>query len=314
VVGQIRSHPAVARAILAIPLGIQMILPPGGGTGTTMYGVTETDFPILLKLFGVHVQEGRLPRPRSNEIVLSMAIAANRGWHVGDVIGGEPNYGDLLVVDDLPAEMVIVGILSPERPWIGLASYEYLRSHELTSSRNPRLLIIPQEGQKQTLDNWLEKAIDSAQTRIIIYDNEEREFRNMTASVVIVFALLESMIAAVAAAALVTLNHIFFTQRREEFGILNAMGRSRWWLVLRTLRETTSVVGVAWTIGAVLCGIGLAGMQSFVYAPSGLRLNFFNPTPWLFTLPIPLAVLAASVGAVAWALTRLDPVAIIERR
>ena len=314
IVGQIKSHPTVAHTIPAIRLGMQMVLPPGGGTDVNIYGVSEADVPILLHLFGMQVQEGRLPRPRSNEIVLSTAIAANRDLHVGDVIGGETDNGDTFVVDDLPTEMVVVGILSPDRPWVGFASYEYLRSHELTSSRGPRLLIIPHEGQKQTLDSWLEKSVDSTQTRIITHAIIEREYREMTTSTVLTFAALECMIAAVAAIALATLNHIFFSQRREEFGILNAIGCSRRWLVLRTIKETGSVVGIAWVVGAVLCGIGLLGMQSLVYGPRGLTLDFFSPTPWLLTLPIPLAVVVASAGTIAWTLSRLDPVSIIERR
>jgi ABC-type antimicrobial peptide transport system permease subunit len=314
IVSQIKSHPAVARTIPAIHLGMRMVLPPGGGTDVHIYGVAEADLPVLLESFGVHVQEGHLPRSRSNEVVISSAIAANRDLHVGDVIGGGTDNGDTLVVDNIPVEMVIAGILSPARPWIGFASYEYLQSHELTSSSSPRLLLIPHEGQKQALDGWLERSVDPTQTRIIIHDIEEREYREMMTSLVLTFTLLECMVAAVAAIALATLNHIFFVQRREEFGILNAIGRSRWWLVLRTMRETGSVVGVAWAIGAVLCAIGLFGMQGLVYAPRGLTLDFFSPTPWLLTLPIPLAVIAASTGTIGHMLRKLDPVAIIERR
>jgi hypothetical protein len=262
----------------------------------------------------VHVQEGRLPRPRSNEVVLSAAIAANRNLHVGDVIGGEIENESLLVVDDLPTEMVVVGILSPDRPWIGFASYEYLHSHELTSSRNPRLLVIPREGQKQALDRWLEEGLDPTQTRIVTYAMQEREYNEMTTSTVLVFTLLECMIAAVAAVALATLNHIFFSQRREEFGVLNALGRSRRWLVLRTMRETGSVVGAAWVAGAALCALGLLGMQNLVYGPRGLNMDFFALAPWLLTLPIPLAVVTASVGTIGWMLKRLDPVSVIEGR
>ena len=314
ITGQIKSHPAVARTIPAIRLGVPMILPPGGGTDVDIYAVSEADLPILLELFDVHVQEGHMPRPRSNEVLLSAATAANRDLHVGDVIGGETESGDTLIVDDLPTEMVVAGILSPDRPWVGFASYEYVHSHELTSSRGTRLLVIPQEGQKQTLDSWLEKSVDSTQTRIITHGTEEHEFREMTTSIVLTFAALECMIAVIAAIALATLNHIFFTQRREEFGILNAIGRNRLWLVLRTMKETGSVVGVAWGIGAVLCGMGLFGMQSLVYAPRGLTLDVFSPTPWLLTVPLPLSVALASVGTIAWMLHRLDPVSIIERR
>jgi ABC-type antimicrobial peptide transport system permease subunit len=127
-------------------------------------------------------------------------------------------------------------------------------------------------------------------------------------------AAVESLIAIVAAFALAALNYIFFTQRREEFGILHAVGRARPWLVLRTLKETGSAVAIAWLIGAGVCVVGLVYAQAHVYAPMGLSLDFFNPAPWLFTLPIPLAVVAASVGTIARMLSRLDPVSVIERR
>ena len=266
------------------------------------------------------IQEGHLPQPRSNEIVLSAAIAANRDLQVGDVIGGEMDDGDTLVSDNLPTEMVVVGILSPDRPWIGFASYEYLRSHELTASRGARLFVIPHEGQKQALDSWLgntdesDPGMDLTQTHVITYDCGRKRVQGNDDLLVLTFAALEFMIAAVAAIALATLNHIFFTQRREEFGILNAVGRSRLWLVWRTMKETGSVVGVAWVVGAVLCGIGLLVMQSFVYAPRGLTLDFFSPAPWLLTLPLPLAIVLASAGTIAWTLRRLDPVAVIEVR
>jgi hypothetical protein len=43
-------------------------------------------------------------------------------------------------------------------------------------------------------------------------------------------------------------------------------------------------------------------------------MDLFNLGPWLFTLPIPLTVLAASTGTIARMLSKLDPVSIIERR
>jgi ABC-type antimicrobial peptide transport system permease subunit len=128
------------------------------------------------------------------------------------------------------------------------------------------------------------------------------------------FAAVESIIALVAAIALTALNHIFFAQRREEFGILHAVGRSRPWLVLRTTKETASTVSVAWLLGALVCVIGLVSFRALVYVPRGLSLNFFNPTPWLFTLPIPLAVIAVGAGTIARTLSRLDPLAVIEGR
>jgi hypothetical protein len=58
----------------------------------------------------------------------------------------------------------------------------------------------------------------------------------------------------------------------------------------------------------------LAYIQFGLYAPKGLALDFFNPVPWLLTLPMPLAVITVGTGLVARMLSRLDAVAIIERR
>ena len=314
IVGQIKSHPAVEHTVPAFVMGIQMILPPGGGTEANVYGVSEADLLHLLELYGLQVQRGRMPRPRSNELLISAAVAANRGLRVGDVIGGKTDDSDALVVDSLPVEVVVAGILSPDRPWIGFASYEYLQNHKLTSTWKPSLLIIPREGQKQALDNWLQHSLDPTRTHVITHAIKEREYKEMTTMTVLMFALLEYMIAGVAAIALATLNHIFFTQRKEEFGILNALGRSRRWLVLRTVKETGGMLGIAWVIGAVLCAGGLLAVQNLVYGPRSLNLDFFNPTPWLLTMSLPLTVVLISTGTIGWMLSRLDSVSIVERR
>ena len=317
VMAQIRSHPTVARVIPTIPLGLTALVPPGSGTGVTICGVGEDELPALVDLFGMRLVEGRLPRPRSNEIVISKAIARNRGLHIGDTLGRsvqDEGKGDPLISDDIPIEMVVVGLFSIDDLWLGFASFEYLESHELTSLRPVHLLVIPAEGRKDELDAWLGESVASVQTDVETFGAAQLKQRRAAQSTLLLFAAVESIIAIVAAIALATLNYIFFSQRRDEFGILHAAGRSRLWLVLRTVRETGSVVAVAWLIGAVMCGVGLVWTQATIYAPRGLSLNFANVAPWLFTLPIPLAVIAVGAGTIARTLSRLDPVAVIERR
>jgi len=318
VAAQVRSHPAVARIIQTMPLRLQVVVPPGGGSDVNIYGVSEDDLPVLMDLFDVQLVEGRLPRPRSNEIIISEAVALNRELRVGDAIGrpvqernGEDN---LLIEDDIPTEMVIVGLLSRDDLWLGFTSLEYLQSHELTTSRSPRLLVVPAEERKGELDAWLEGSVASAQTRVYTYDAGRREFEEIARLMMLLFAAVESIIAIVAAVALAALNYIFFAQRREEFGTLHAIGHSRLWLVFRTVKETGSAVGLAWLVGAVVCVLGLIGFQALVYTPRGLNLDFFSFAPWLFTLPIPLAVIVVGAGTIAKTLHRLDPVAVIEMR
>jgi len=318
VTAQIKSHPAVAGVIPAISVGLSVVVPPGSGTTVQIYGISEDDLPGLLDLYDTHLVQGRLPRARSNEIVLSQATAWNRGLQVGDAIGrpvqGKSGADDPFIEDDIPVEMVVVGLLSRDDLWTGFASLEYLERHELTASRGRRLLIIPRQGRKGELDTWLAGTIASAQTRVNNFDVKHHENKQITKVIFLLFAAVESMIAVVAALALAALNHISFAQRREEFGILHAVGHSRPWLVLRAVRETGGVVAIGWLAGAAICLVGLTGAQMVVYAPKGLRLDLVNLLPWLFTLPIPLAVIGVGAATISRMLYRLDPVAVIERR
>jgi putative ABC transport system permease protein/lipoprotein-releasing system permease protein len=317
VMAQIKSHPAVERVIPAISLELQIAVPLGSASTTNVYGVSEDDLPVLVDLFGMRVKEGRLPRARSNEIVLAEPVAMNHGLRVGDTINlpfhilGE---ADQMIVHGTPVEMVVVGILSPGDLQLGFASYEYLANHESTSSQRVRLLVVPTEGRKAELDAWLEESVDSAQTNVATFHTKQSELRQMMRDLVLIFAATEGGIVLVAAVAVAIMNYIFFTQRREEFGVLHAVGRGRRWLILRTVKETGSVVAVAWLVSAVVFGASLICAQFIIYAPKGLSLDPFNPIPWLFALPIPLAVVAASGGTIAWMLSKFDPVSIIERR
>jgi ABC-type lipoprotein release transport system permease subunit len=319
VAAQIRAHPSVARVLPVTQLGLTISIPPLSITQARIYGVSEQDLPLLVDLFGMQLQEGRLPHPRSNEIVLSEALALNRDLRVGDKVGrpvaerdenGPPEMQD----EDMPTEMVVVGILASEDVSLGFASREYLQSHELYTGWRVNLLVVPAEGRKAELDAWLEEHVASEQTSVSTYGAALREEQQSTLVMHLVFAALEGIIAIVAAVALTALNYVFFAQRQAEFGILHAVGRSRPWLTLRAASESGSVVAAGWLMGAALCVVGLICAQAGVYGPKGLRLDFFNPAPWLFTLPIPLAVIAVGAGTIARALARLDPLAVIEGR
>jgi putative ABC transport system permease protein len=317
VLTQIRTHPAVARVIPTLDVGLLIHVPPVNRTYFSLNGLPEGDFSALLHAYGLHLAEGRLPEPRSSEIVLSQAVAMNRRLQVGDKVGRSVYEGD----HRIPTEMEVVGILSGSAQdardrnlWAGFASFEYLSSHELYSSQPVSLLVLPVEGHKAELDAWLEESIASEQIAVQTYAGMLRQHRQNTRDMLRAFAVVESAVAIIAAIVLAVLSYTFYLQRREEFGTLHALGHRRFWLVLRTMRETASVVGVAWLIGAGACIAGLVYMQSGVFASHGLTLDLLNPAPWLFTLPIPLVVIVVGAGLVAWMLSRLDPVSIIERR
>ena len=163
------------------------------------------------------------------------------------------------------------------------------------------------------MEGYLEEAVDS-RMEVETLKTSYREWRRTGQGYLIILAIAEAILTVVAAIGLAILNYIFFTQRRDEFGTLHAVGHSRLKLTARTLQESVIIVGLAWLIGAVFCMIAVFWIQAEILTPVGMGIDFSNPTPWLFTLPIPLVVVAASVGTTSLILSRLDQVSIIERR
>jgi len=274
-----------------------------------VFAVTEEDMPYLMERFGLRLLEGRLPRPRTNEVVISEALALNRGLHMGDSVGN-PVYER----DGSPVALTIVGLLETDGMWMGFASLEFIQSHELTADRFTTSQFVVPTTDKATLDAWLLENVDSNATAVLTYDKEQSRFLHYRKGGLGVLAMILSLVAVIAAAALAVLNYIFYSERRDEFGVLHAVGRGQGWLTWRAGRETLFTTTAAWLVGAALCVGVILCLQLAVYVPKGLSLDLTTIAPWLFTLPIPLAVSAASVGTIGWMLRRLDAVSVIEGR
>ncbi len=309
----ITAHPDIARVIPTRVSSLIVSIPPASGNGVNVYAVAAADLPYLLELCHTQLSAGRLPEAHSPEIILSAAIAQNRGIGLGDWVG-RPVTTEAALTDSLPTQMQVVGLLADDTQWLAFMPYEYVASHELFADAPVELLVVPAPGRKAALDAWLNANIASTRAKVTDYAEELADLNDVRGSILLMFGVLEVLIALVAALALAALNYIFFSQRQDEFGILNAAGRNRAWLIGRVLRETTVVVAVAWLLGATGCFSGLLFIQEALYAPKGLLLNLWNPLPWVFTLPIPIILLIVNSGAMARMLIRLDPIAIVERR
>jgi len=320
VMAQIRAHPAVERVIPVYsvsPLGI-LIPPSSEEYHIVAYGVTAEDMTDLVELYRLKLAEGHLPRPNTNDIVIPWTAAINRDIQVGDVIGNRayPIYPD---APTLPSELVVSGIFAPaenpaEETWLSFMSQEFINDYQDYWRSDLSLIVVPWAGQKATLDAWLESQIAGERCLVLTYGNQQALFQKQMSALLFTFSLMESVIALMAALALAGLNYVFVTQRQAEFGVLNALGFGRLQLVWRIVREALFTTGAAWLASMLGCAVILLYLQYGMYVPVGLKLNFFNPIPWLYTLPVPAAVFVVSAGTIAWMLSRLDAVAIIERR
>jgi ABC-type lipoprotein release transport system permease subunit len=321
VVTEVEAHPAVERVIPFATRShmLSASIPPFRGAEASPFGVYARDMAYLVELYGLELKEGRLPRPGSNEMVIPESLAQNRDLKIGDLIGdaAQPAYAG---APSLPVQFVITGIFARppaagDENWWAFVSLEFLEDQDVfpLPAVLP-LIVVPWEGHKGALDDWLEFELAGLDASVLTHRQQVARVRQGARSEMLAMALLESLIAVVAALGLAVLNYVFVSQRQAEFGVLHALGYSRRQLVRRVLGETAFTTGLAWGLSAVVALIGMLCLRFGLFAPLGLSFNLFSVTPWLYTLPIPLAVLAVTAGTTAWTLSKVDAVSIIERR
>jgi len=298
---------------------LRAYIPPFTSAEASPFGVYAADMAYLVDLYGLELKEGHLPRPGTNEMVIPEVLALNRDLEIGDVIG-DPERPAYPGATSLSVPFVISGIFArPNSPgdgvgW-GFVSLEFLEASEspLLPDVFP-LIVVPKAGQKVSLDDWLENELAGVDASVLTHRQQVSRLQQKARQDMFGMALLEVVISIVAALGLAVLNYVYISQRQSEFGVLHALGYGRLQLVGRVLGETAFVTGFAWGATALLWLIGMLCLRFVVFAPQGLTFDLLNFTPWLYTLPIPAAVLAVTAGTTAWTLSRLDPMSIIERR
>ena len=321
VVARVEAHPAVERVIPVAPRisMLHVYIPPFTSAEASPYGVYAQDMAYLVELYGLELKEGRLPRPGTNEMVIPDTLAQNRDLEVGDVIG-DPDQPAYPGASSLPVPFVVSGIFArPASPedgdGLGFISLEFLEELEpfLLPEVLP-LMVVPKAGQKDVLDAWLEAELAGGDASVLTYRQEVTRVQAKARQDMLSMALLEGVIATVAAIGLAVLNYILISQRQSEFGVLHALGYGRRQLVGRVLGETAFTAGIAWGLSGIIGLMGMLLLRYAVFVPLGLSFDLLNITPWLYTLPIPVVVLAVTTGTTARTLSKLDAVSIVERR
>jgi ABC-type antimicrobial peptide transport system permease subunit len=280
-----------------------------GNAQFDLYGLDQAGMAQLLSLYGDKVVTGRLPSANANEIALSEEIARSRHVWIGGKVGNA-----LDELDRLPDTFTVVGIIrGPTR--LGLIPLDYLTEHYLFERRYQGLVVVPQAGHEQAVHDQLQRLIGDSAFRIFDWPYIKGKIDSLIANLDTINRFLILLVTIVLALVVGLLNNLFFRQRMNEFGLLAAVGYSRWGLIMRVAWESLGVTVAAWVIGVGLGVAVLSWFNTIFMLPHGLLMNIFD---WnvlaLHTLPIPLMVFLFGMGTVAWQLLRLDPISIIERR
>jgi ABC-type lipoprotein release transport system permease subunit len=263
----------------------------------------------LLNLYGDRLISGRLPNGNASEIVLSEEIARSRNVSVGGQVGNR-----IYELDQLPDAFTVVGIVrGPTR--IGMIPFDYMTQHYLFERRYQGLVVAPHPGQEAQVHQQLLALIGKRPFRLFDWPYIKGKIDSLIANLDTLNRFLILLVTLVLSLVVGLLNNLFFKQRMNEFGLLAAIGYSRFALIRRVAVESFGVSLASWLVGVALGVAVLAWFNQTFMVPHGLLLNVLNWNVLLVhTLPIPLMVFAFGLSTVAWQLLRMDPITIIERR
>lgn len=275
--------------------------------GSKVFTVKYEDMKWLISKMNLKIIAGRLPAPGTNEILLHKTVAKNKNRKLGDSIGSSVSKDEAI-----EGEKIIVGLLDGESI-VSFDSLEYWMEQNLVEfdDYSTGIILVPRENSKDNIELFLQET-NSEGLDVRTYDTILRKNKKDGSNITVIISLINIMILIMITVCSGFISYINVNQRRNEFGILSAIGYTSRHIMNRLVREIF-LVNLAALIMGILCSVAFgAVLNLLIYTPKGTPLTLIDPDFVIQAACIPLFV---SIFALvpAWnTLKNMDPVAVIE--
>lgn len=302
-----KSSPVpIERIMLARAAGNQ-VMSIVGKWPFAVIGLKQGDMKFWLSRQNATQVNGRLPLAGKPEALISEPVARNLNLKLGD---------SLLKPDDnesySPYPVKIVGIAKTDM-WLMMTNYEYIKANHFPNV-DVMLAFAGNLKDQEKLDRWAEKAFKGERAQVFAYHQLEKQTDEMFSILYKILNVVIATLVLVITLMMGMLINIYQSQRLVEFGLLQALGYTKKQLLGRVMRETVSVVTFGWAIGVAIAYLLLRLTKAILMDPKAFALNPLDATAFLYTVPIPLAILVVASLTVIGRFRKFDPVSVVERR
>ena len=271
-----------------------------GNGSAGIFFVRDNDIKYMMGLMNLKLTEGRLPEEK-NEILLHWSIAANNKLKLGDI------FKDTNEIQD---NFKIVGILDGSSI-VGFVP-TVIQGNSIKDWLKEDLIVIPKKGKLTQLNKFLDALPNSEGLQFETLSNVSADIANSSKVLSVVMYILVIIVVAVLCITLGNTSSMYFYQRKNEFGVLSAIGYTRWEIGKRVLAESI-LAGVLGYISGVLLSLFCASaFNILLWNPMGESVPLYSSKGLLVTAIIPVFVVIASVGPILRLLKKKDLINIIE--
>lgn len=291
-----------------------------GNQQTPVVFLAPGDRDRFLKTVHLHLDQGALPAEGSSQIAMTNKLLSNREKKIGDVVGDQVEQFEFL-----PGKYTVSGSLQSDQghinpEFLGIGSLSYITKQDYGSTTT--FLIRPLDANRQALSDQIQQWRNDLKDRFpgskINIETEyafrqfiDDNFRFMD----IMVGTIMGIITLVMTISVALFNVIVFMQRSSEFGLLLALGYTRGFVLRKTLMESLGQIVLSILLGVGLTALAFWALNHIFFLPNGFaQLTLWEIRNLYFALPLPLAVAFFAILTILNRITKLDPIAILERR
>ncbi|MBC8059059.1 MAG: ABC transporter permease [Clostridiaceae bacterium] len=306
IINEIKNDPNVEKIIPFIPYTTRYIIPASMST-TDILGVRAEDMEYFMKRHKITLKEGRLPLEGNKEVALDLRVAKNKKVKLGDKIGNS-----VIKNDSLDGEYTVVGLLE-EKDFISLMPYN-------TSSTSIKLnetnmlqisaLVFPKDNKLSQVDT-LVSSFSSSDVSALGLNKINKLFNdNMsilkTLDMICIIAIMVMVISVGSS------KYVQFYSRKQEFGVLNALGYTKTLIMKKAFMEILLVNTLGFSIGLAFGVLVSFLFTNVAFTAVGAIGVFFGAKAFLIGLFIPLFTTLFTLIPVNRMINKLDPIVMIE--
>ncbi|MDP4089151.1 MAG: FtsX-like permease family protein [Bacillota bacterium] len=301
----VKENSAVDKVIPYTSSGIKYSI-PGSVTSGEIIALRSQDTDYFLSRQGINLTEGRLPEEGKMEVAIDSLVAKNKKLKLGDSIGSSVNK-----FDEINGEYKVVGILEGDN-MLSIAAAnnttfpDYKDEARITTRR---LIVFPAAGKLDEVNKVLE-ALPEDKVTVRTRSLMQEEFDRM-AGVVKILDIVCILAIVLMVITVGSSKYVQYFNRKEELGILSAIGYSKRKLLGISAAEVFAVNTASYLIGLALA-LGLSALIKNSFEAMGAEGVVFDLKALIISLYLPLFTTLFTVIPVNLMINKLDPINMVE--
>jgi putative ABC transport system permease protein len=306
IVSILKDNPNVENVIPYVLYNTRYVL-PGTLTNASIFGLSPEDIEYVMEKHNISLKEGRLPLENHKEVALDYRMSKNKKVRIGDKIGNSIEKND-----SLNGEYTVVGIVEGAS-YLSFMPYSTtitaISANDTIIAKNS-ILVFPKDNNMKEVDKLVLSLPKSEVTvmtlsRMIKRYNDSASFIH-TLDMICILAIIVMVISVGSS------KYVQIFSRKQELGILNAMGYTKAELMKKAFLEVLIVNMIGFTLGIIFGWLCSVLINNGAFGAVGGVSVYFSTKALLMGLYIPLFTTLFTLIPVNRMISKLDPIVMIE--